>query len=63
MRMQTPDRPERTANLRPEAQGAPRPPTSRPTLRELSEDALAGVWGGASNIYVPPTKTNGGLDL
>lgn len=62
MRMQTPNRPGRTPNLRPEAQDPRRSPTSQPAPQELSEDALAGVWGGASNVYVPPTKSKGGLD-
>jgi hypothetical protein len=31
--------------------------------RELSAAELAAVIGGASNIYAPPTKSKGGLDL
>lgn len=35
----------------------------QPVPQELSEEALASVWGGASFIYAPPTKSKGGADL
>jgi hypothetical protein len=61
--MQTPNRPPRSPNLRPEAQEPRHSPTPQSVPQELSEEALAGVWGGASFIYAPPMKSKGGADL